>query len=283
MGMGILSPLPTAERAAQRTAYRAYLADRDGAADIDARTLAKREDSMKRFLGPPIVDRTGDRGLFDAQYRAFDPARATPAEVLLLLTFVKVNAVEAYGVNKTIGAAVKQARAQGDDLELVVMLEEHYHTQILLSAARLFGFAVTETFAPPAQLKALIFALGSMPKQMARPLVLAAEIAGVISFSRLLAKTHALLRDAPVLRDAMEERLTEVLIDEVGHVSFNRLCLGPWGMAQARASLPLIAFGTSDVLAETDVLGVPSVSSADIAGFALGQLPEEVRRRAFVA
>src|SRR5579883_2417661 len=114
-------------RGEQRRAYRAYLAARDGEPDLSRRTLARREEAMARFR-VPSRDAVGraDPALFEAQYRAFDARRATPRELLLLLAFVKINGAEAYGVGRVFEDALARAAKDGDDLELLVLLEEHY-------------------------------------------------------------------------------------------------------------------------------------------------------------
>ena len=88
------------------------------------------------------------------------------------------------------------------------------------------------------------------------------------------------MRDHPEVRDAMEERLCEVLIDEIGHVTYNRLALGPGGLWLARQLYPLVYQGVAE-LPEARALrhlaqGAPGVAEMDY-----GHLPEEVRRRAF--
>ena len=67
----------------------------------------------------------------------------------------------------------------------------------------------------------------------------------------------------PVSRDAVEERLIDVIIDEVGHVSYNRLCLGPLGLAQARMLCPIVAAGLGDVVPEFRTSGLTLGTSVD--------------------
>jgi hypothetical protein len=58
---------------------------------------------------------------------------------------------------------------------------------------------------------------------------------GVLVFLELLAAARTILKHAPPVRDAIEERLIEILIDEIGHVSFQRLTMGRAGLALTRA------------------------------------------------
>jgi hypothetical protein len=107
---------------------------------------------------------------------------------------------------------------------------------------------------------------------------------GVLVFLELLDAARAILKHAPSVRDAVEERLIEILIDEIGHVSFQRLSMGRAGLAQTRALLPIVALGVSRSIPELRVLGaIPRGPVDGIAALAHHRLPETVRRNAFFA
>ena len=235
----VFSALPIDARREQRLAYRDFLAARDGTVDVERRTLSRREESMGHFLRPASSTREIDRALFDAQYAHYDARRETPPEVLLLLALVKINAAEAYGVERMIEPLKARVRRDADDLELVLTIEEDYHTKILLSASVLYGMTITAPYRPRASLRALMGAIASVSHTMSRPIILVAELLGTIYFLDLLRVAREVLRDVPVVRDAVEERLIDVIIDEIGHVSYNRLCLGSMGLAQAQDALPV--------------------------------------------
>jgi hypothetical protein len=261
--------------------YREYLQARDGIVDVTNRTLSKREDAMQRFL--VTGDRWIDRALFERQSRRFDPRRNTPPETLLLLALVKVNAAEAYGVHRTIDGALRRARGS-DDTELVLLVEEFYHTKILLSAARLYGIDVVAPARPHVALRALVTGIATLPDFLARPLTLAGEMMGVLVFLKLLDAARTVLKDAPVIRDAVEERLLEILIDEIGHVSVQRLSMGRAGLALAKALLPVVARGLAHSVPEVRALGaIPHAPVEGITALARRGLPETVRRNAFLA
>lgn len=75
----------------------------------------------------------------------------------------------------------------------------------------------------------------------------------------------------------------EVLIDEIGHVSYNRLQLNPWGGALAKAFLLLIAVGIGCPVREAKVLGLFPLPLADVLAFEMKNLPAAMRRSAFIA
>lgn len=270
----MFSVIPEAARREGREAYRSFLAARDGVLDVERRTLSRREESMRRFSA--IGARAIDRALFDAQYARFDPRQKTPPEILLLLTMAKVNAAEAFGVGRTIDGALAHAAKTGDELELMVLIEEVYHTKILLSAANLYGMSIDAPYTPPASLRALIGSIANAPLHVQRPLTLAGELLGVSAFLGLLEAAGRAALDAE-LRDAFEERICEVLIDEIGHVALLRLSMGSLGLAETRALLPFVGLGVGGSLPELAALGV----KIEPRRFSLDRLPEAVRKNAF--
>ena len=280
--MQAFSPVSRRARSTILRDYRDYLQARDGVVDAAQRTLSKREEAMRRFF--VAGDRPMDRALFERQYRRFDPTCKTPREMLLLLALVKVNAAEAYGVQRTIDGAIARAQRSDDDTELVLLVEESYHTKILLSAARLYGIEVPAAARPDLALRTLVSSIAALPAFLARPLALAGEMLGVLVFLELLDVARTVLEDAPSVRDAVEERLIEILIDEIGHVSFQRLSMGPAGLALARTLLPIVARGLARSIPEVRALGaMPRAPVAGITALDVHGLPETVRRNAFFA
>ncbi|MGO9836107.1 MAG: hypothetical protein ACLP1X_18040 [Polyangiaceae bacterium] len=283
--LDIFRPLPIEARRESLDAYQKFLAGRDGALDLEKKQLDRREAGMLRYERPLSRIRGVDRDLFKAQYASFDAKVATPPEMVLLLALVKMNAAEAFGVNETFDKVFHRAVKNDDMCELTLLIEETYHTRILLSTAMSYGVEVSAAFEPPAALRALIAGIARTPTFVSRPLTLAAEVLGVLSFLNLLEKTRDVLRHDPELRDAVEERLCEIIVDELGHMSFNRACLGAAGMAQARVLLPIVAKGLAGVLPEIRALGVTaSAAQGDVTALASGRrLPEHVLKSAFIS
>jgi hypothetical protein len=253
--------------------------------DLDKRQLSRREEGVRRYETAPARIREIDRDLFKSQYDAFDPKVETSAEMLLLLALVKVNGAEAYGVNRSYDKVLRRALKNQDECELTLLCEETYHTRILVSTALSYGLDVGSAYEPPAALRALITAIGATPLFVSRPLVLASEILAVLMFTNLLEKSRQVLSHDPELRDGVEERLCEILTDEIGHMSFNRACIGAAGMAQARMLLPMVAVGMSGAFPELNALGsMASASGDEVAGLVTGRrIPEHVAKSAFIS
>jgi hypothetical protein len=283
MPRDIFRCLPAREREEGIRAYAAFLAARDGEPDFDRRILARREATMERMARTPVRwSGQVDPALFAAQYRRFDRSRGTPREVLLLLTFLKINANEAYAVEQSLlhPESMKEGLEQ---IERITLVEEVYHTRLLLSAGVLFDVAVATPSAPTAATRGIVAGITRLPGPMARPVTFCGEVVGILTLLRLLAAVTEIFRDDPPLRDALDERAMEVLVDEIGHLSFNRLLLGPAGLAAARALLPVVALGTRGSLPEAEALGVLPLPMAEVGRFEVRDLPAEALRRAFVA
>jgi hypothetical protein len=285
MMLDLFRPLSPDARKEKRAAYQRFLLDRDGRLDRETRTLSRREQGMARYTKPLSRVREIDRRTFDAQYSAFDASLPTSLETLLLLALVKVNAAEAYGVNQTFDKALREAAKHGDDLELTLLVEETYHTRILLSSAVPYGIEVDAPYEPPAGLRALVGAIAHFPETMARPLTLAGEILGTLLFLELLRKTRSVLSHDPELRDSIEERICEIMVDEIGHVAYNRMLLGRAGLAQTRVVLPLVALSLARAVPELGPLGVEAAAAPSaLSCLTTGRgLPEHVRSAAFLA
>jgi hypothetical protein len=264
-------------------AYAAYLEKRDGAPDFERRTLAARERDTARFEASPACwDGPFDTALFERHLRRYDRSAPASREMQLLLCMVKINANEAYGVESVRDKHVREEGVVGW-LHRVVLLEETYHTRLLLSAARLFGVMVTEPSPPMLITRAIVNTIASLPDPLARPVTLAGEVIGIATFLRMIGAVRRVFADRPELRDALEERVTNVLVDEVGHVSFNRLIAPAATFAALRGVLAAIAFGTRGAAPEAEALGILPIPLREAWDVDAAKLPEEVRRRAFIA
>jgi hypothetical protein len=122
-----------------------------------------------------------------------------------------------------------------------------------------------------------------LPDALRYPLLLDAELLGVMMLTHMLRLVREVFQAAPSLRDALEERLIEVLIDEIGHVSYNRLQLNASGCALAKAILPLVAWGIGCPVLEARALGLFPLPLREVFAFEMKRLPDTIRRSAFIA
>ncbi|MBO9539360.1 hypothetical protein J7643_02065 [bacterium] len=276
---------PVAERPQEDdlSAYLAFLDRRNGSID-PTQAYPHREAWLASTLDWNAHYEGAQADLLERNYVRYDPATEASAAELALLAFVKVNAGEAYGVE--VVSQKRHGKRNGgalfDRVERVISQEETYHTRILVGAARQFGLpAPSQAWRPPLALKVLIGTLAYSPKAIFHPILLASEIAGVFTFNWMLNRVGEVFAKAPALRDTMQARLSEILIDEIGHIAFNRMAVGPTGLAVARALAPHIAKATSDMTPEFQALGWDAHTTSQVASFDLAMLPEHVRREAF--
>src|SRR6185369_8635489 len=79
-----------------------------------------------------------DPEIFKQQYASFDRSAGLSPAVIALLSFVKVNASEAYGT-EFISSIRYRTQALPDTfhrVEQIIVNEEHYHTKILVGAVK---------------------------------------------------------------------------------------------------------------------------------------------------
>jgi len=276
---------PEASREDLLRAYLQFLQARDGGTD-PTRPYPERERWLAKANAAPVLHRRAvDAAAFQRSYLRFDPAAERDPAVLALLAFVKVNATEAYGVQA--GARVlhrKPPQGLADSVLRTVAHEETYHTRILLGATHQFGLSPPRgAWIPPLSIKLVIASIVYSPEALRHPLVLASEIAGVFLFDWMMKKVDEVVKDEPALRDSMEERLTEILIDELGHVAFNRMLVGRTGVSLGRMLSASVASSLAGLCPELGVLGWTKSTASALGGFDFQSLPEQVRQRAFFA
>ncbi|MCO4768888.1 MAG: hypothetical protein KDA24_02585 [Deltaproteobacteria bacterium] len=264
--------------------YIAFLEERNGDLFADD-GFAHREAMMDTLGEHDAIYRGGfDNAVFNRNYVKLQDTDLSD-EQLALLAFVKMNAGEAYGV-EVMSEARADLMARPEPLyvlERVLGREENYHTKMLVGAADHFdGIEVEGAWRPAWPLKLLIFALAKFPPSMFHPILLGAEISGVFTMNWMLGRLSTMFPDDPGVRESMEHRIIEVLIDEVGHVAYNRICVGTAGMRAAKVLARGVSKSHDDLTPELNVLGYAEARKG-LASFDYADLPEEVRRKAWFA
>lgn len=283
--LDMFAAAPKDLRKARLQEYHHYLVDRDGEMNLEERTLSRREASMRKYETPPRAFRAMDAAEFRKQYASFEKGKPMPPEMVLLLALVKVNSAEAYGVAQNFQRTLNRAIKNHDDDELRILCEECYHTRILLSSANHYGIEVREPYRPPSALRVMIGGIATAPMAIARPLTLAGEIIATLMFIKLIAVTERVLKDDAETRDAILERISEICTDERGHITYNRMHMGPADLAQARLILPMAARILAGVFREMVALGAYPINVLQELPLLTDSrhLPESVRRQSFVA
>jgi hypothetical protein len=283
--LDLFAPVAKDAKKPRLSEYRDYLIDRDGELNLEERTLARREEKIRRYETAPEALRAMDEATFRKNYLSFDKRNPPPDEMLLLLTLVKINSAEAYGVSRNFERTMNRAMRNEDDCELRILCEEGYHTRMLLSSANRYGIEVREPYVPPSRLRLLIGSIATAPMAIARPLTLAGEIIGTVMFAKLIETTERVLEHDPETRDAILERIMEICVDERGHITYNRLHMGPADLAETRMILPWTARIMSGLFPEFVALGAYPMNIVRELPLITDprHLPAEVQRQSFLA
>jgi len=276
---------PLNDGGGQLEAYLSYLEGRNGL--LEGRgSFAVRERAMERFDSDLYVSSLRvDVERFNRNYGGFEERNISREEVALL-AFVKINAGEAYGVEVTREKRGHEFEGPDvcDAIHRAVLAEEEYHPRLLVGATRHFdGLAVGDAWSPPWTLKLLVGGIAAFPQTYLHPLLLGTEISGMHAFNWLLGRLKSLFPDEPRLRESMEERLIEVMIDELGHIAFNRMLVGSIGRRVAAGIAALVSQSHRAMTRELVALGFDSSVMASVLSFDYEQLPAMVRDRGFFA
>lgn len=235
----LFTPLPAAVRRDAAESYLRYLKAREGRLDFATRTLSEREPFFVRLREEPVRANVAfDRDSFYRNHAAARPEAGLPRELLWLLAVAKANRTECYGMEEHI---VVNGILDGDeaDTQAYVDMQEVYHTRILLDVLRCFDLEL-EVGRPAFAARVAVQTMIRLPRQMALPLILCAELVAAVAFRLLLDTGRELFGHQPHLWPRLSTLLEQIMIDEAGHVTYCRARLGSLGLGAARALLPAV-------------------------------------------
>jgi hypothetical protein len=281
-------PVDESQRETLLGAYLDFLVRRDGSLDRATGTLPLREANLEEMNSSELRSAGQiSQADFDRLYAKFSRSAAgLNAELLLLLALCKMNAAEAYGVRVVRPVYERRHRGEADLKGQVIQYaqeEEEYHTRILVGSAKHFDIQVEGPYFPKPALKMLIHSLAYAPQPLFHPILYGSELAGVYLFNWTLNHVGEFVKGQPELQEALEQRLVEILIDEIGHIAFNRLVMTPRGLrlggTLAHQTVRAMAWMTPELAA----MGFTLNLEQSFAEFDLDDLPEEARSRGFFA
>jgi len=281
----LFTPLPPALRATLDADYLAFVRERDGEPDLRRRTLARREEWFTAMAARPAPEWAGeilDRERFGAWHRGEGALREASRLTVWLVEIARANEGEGWGVDYLLERGGFQGLGRHGGLRPrdFADLEETYHTRIFREIVRLFGldFQLRD---PPKVIQQSVKIMARLPERLSFTLLAAGEIMGTVAFLRQAENGARLFADHPAMGDRIRELLDEILVDEIGHVTYLLGSMSAWQLAIVRQ----VAHG---YLASTQ-RGYPDrrrdVVEAirhGIANYSLGLFPTRVLRRAFV-
>jgi len=230
--------LSASERRRHLDEFKRFLEQRDGELDIAGRTLSQRESFFKDLESKPVAwDGEIDHAGFFQHFRGTGTPDIDP-QTVWLIAVAKANEAESWGVELEIDRFLTRGVARADVRELFIVLEELYHTRILLEACRTCGLDV-EIQEPPWHRRWMIRAIFYMPERIRWIPVLCGEALAAVVL-KLLYDRCDLFAEQPEVEERLKSLLGEIWIDETLHVAYLRAKLGPMSVRASRLLLPVV-------------------------------------------
>lgn len=263
--------------------YRDYLVERNGAADLLNRRLARREAFFAEIEANPIHSRRPiDAEAFEQGLHTRRPAKGMALELAFLLATAKLNQAERFGVGlgETYG---KNSARDAPPEQVYLELEEHYHTRLLAYVLDMFGLQFR--VAPPSfVMRQFVKMAVFVPEGPSFPFVGASEMAGCAMFDLLGRAGVALFSDEPEVAGRIRLLYGEILTDELGHVGYCAARCSDTGRAVMRLLYSplarLFAQQTPEIL---EVVGRDTISDRLSRPFDFAEFSERLSSRPFVA
>jgi hypothetical protein len=245
--------LGSRERAEQNSAHLELMVARDGALDPGRGALPSRDAVLAelRLRRPRWHTAPPDGTAFARFTRRPSPADLDP-RLVWLLAAAKANQGEQYGIELEIRRFAERNFAGIDRQFLYVAFEDHYHTQLLAELSRACGIE-HEIGVPPWYHRGLIRLMNHLPDRLRFVPILCGEVMGAVIFQLLLDTVHVFHRD-PEVEERMRWIVREVLIDEIGHITFSRARLSDGMLRLARRMMPSVARALARSMSEVVLL-----------------------------
>jgi hypothetical protein len=254
----VLSP---AERRRQLDGYREFLHRRDGVMSFEAGTLSERETYFAR-LDPPSVVWRGEAdidGFYQHLHKVGKPE--LDPRTTWLIAVAKANQQESFGVEGELEKWRTRGYADQDEIVLYDLLEEQYHTRILIEVCRTAGLGSVRLGRPDVFIRSMIYIMQRFPDQLRYIPVTCGEVMACVVFQTLLENCH-LFSQEPAVQARLESLLSEILADETGHVLYCRAHLSPTGLRIAKRLIPLISRFLLKDVPELRALGLDDATLA---------------------
>ena len=233
--------LDAEERRVHMQRYLEFLAERDGELDLEARILPARE-SFFDDLEEKLVEWDGDID-YEGFFRHFLAADSVPIDprTVWLVAIAKSNESESYGVELELARFFRRRRP-GDEIDpayLHMIVQEHYHSRILLEACKACGLSI-HFRRPRWPQRWMIHMIMKVPERVRWVPILCGEVLGSVVFRMLREHCH-LFSAQPEVEARLRMLLGQIELDEVLHVAYLRARLGPVAIRIASMLAPLVA------------------------------------------
>jgi hypothetical protein len=125
--------------------------------------------------------------------------------------------------------------------------------------------------------------LAHLPEKLSFMLLAAGELMGTVAFERLTVQADELLGNHPEVLSRVHELFDEILVDEIGHVTYLLGSMNALQLSMVQRLAVLYLAGTShSYLPAERVAEEAAILRRGIQDYSLAMFPERVLRRAFV-
>jgi len=283
----LFTALPPAERRALGERYLAFVRERDGEPDLARRTLARRESWFAQLRTAAVPAWTGERidpTAFKQWHLGERTLRDASPLVVWLVALARANEGEEWGVDYLLDRGGFQGLGKHGALQPrdFADLEETYHTRIFKEIVALFGLDF-ELRPPPRPIQQSVKLMAYLPESLSFTLLAAGELMGTVAFLELAERAERLLAAHPALLTRVRDLLDEILIDEVGHVTYLLGSMGPARLSVVRATAKAYQrFTRRSYYKGMRDESVLAYMMNGIENYSLSLFPARVLRRAFV-
>jgi hypothetical protein len=236
----LFEPLNPVEKTAFRRSYLEHLKGRNGRPDRSRHIFERREQlfvdfarAPLRWQGPSPVSPE----VFARNNELHTPEPDLDAATLWALAVAKINRSEQYGVER--GFNGNRPGDPSEDIEVYIEIEEHYHTRLLAAVLETIGLQM-QLRPPRAFTRLVIRAMISLPESLASIPILISERGASVSFWMLIEKARELFAAQPKVLARIEFLLSEIMVDEVGHLHYIRSRLGPRSLRIAEQMMGVV-------------------------------------------
>lgn len=280
----LFTPLPPAQRRRIADDFIAFALQRDGAPDVRQRTLQRREAFFAELAAQPTPRWDGpalDPAEFRRWHRGTRSLSEAPPLLAWLVKVARANEGEGWGVDYLLDRGGFDGLGNAGRLQPrdFADLEETYHTRIMREVVRLFGLEY-DLRMPPWAVQQSVKLMARLPRQASYMLLLAGELMGTVAFAHMARQGETLLAAHPAVGARVRDLLDEILIDEVGHVTFLLGSMRGWQLAVIQRLALLYA--ESSRRGYTNDPRDAALMREGIVNYSLAIMPERVLRRAFV-
>lgn len=209
--------------------------------------------------------------------RATSPYGMPPLALWMAIA-ATANEGEKFSVERIIDS--RQGTTDPEDPMTYVEIEEIYHTRLLIQTVSTLGVPY-EMKVPPLFVRVLTMGIILLPKPLEYMVVFFAEVIGTTLFAALAERARSLVDPQSPVGARVISLVEEILIDEIGHVTYARAHLGPVRLWIAKQMTRFLARAMYKATPAIDALFDANILAERAKTLDLSTLPAHILARAY--